>query len=140
MTKLKLASLAIDSRKVEFDFPGLEGFKVTLCYQSRSAIRKLQEKCQVQKFDDESGLPYQTLDMEQYNKEYTKSTIVGWTGLTVEKAAKLMLIDESMVEDPTTEIEYDAETAVLLVKESSKFDNWVTEKLTKIDNFRAGKA
>lgn len=134
--KLNLAALALDSKTSEFEFPGIPGFKVKLTYLSREARRKLQEKCKVQKFDDQSGLPYMDLDVDMYTQEYVKSAINGWSGLTLNKVAKLILIDTKEVEDPDAEIEFDVETAIQLVKLSESFDNWVTSKLALIDNFR----
>lgn len=134
--KLNLAALALASKTAEFEFPGLPGFKVKLTYLSRDAHRKLQEKCKVQKFDDQSGLPYMDLDVEKYTEEYVKATINGWSGLTLEKVAKLMLIDLDQVDDPNAEIDFDIDTAKQLVKLSERFDNWVTSKLALIDNFR----
>ncbi|BBL19316.1 hypothetical protein KIT04_147 [Vibrio phage KIT04] len=134
--KLNLAAMALDSKTAEFEFPGIPEFKVKLTYLSREARRKLQEKCKVQKFDDQSGLPYMDLDVDKYTEEYVKSAINSWSGLTLNKVAKLILIDTKSVEDPDAEIEFDVETAIQLVKLSESFDNWVTSKLALIDNFR----
>lgn len=134
--KLNLAKLALSSKTAEFDFPGIPGFKVKLTYLSREAHRKLQENCKVQKYDEHSGLPYMDLDMDKYTEEYVKATINGWSGLTLDKVAKLMLIDQEQVEDPDAEIEFDIDTAKQLVKLSERFDSWVTSKLAQIDNFR----
>ncbi|QDF14677.1 hypothetical protein PONTUS_28 [Vibrio phage Pontus] len=134
--KLSLSALALNSKTAEFDFPGIVGFKVRLTYLSREARRKIQEKCKVQKYDEPSGLPYMDLDVEKYTEEYVKATINGWTGLTLENVANLMLIDQSQVEDPKAEIDFDIDTATQLVKLSEKFDNWVSAKLAQIENFR----
>ncbi|QKN84886.1 hypothetical protein AG74_27 [Vibrio phage AG74] len=134
--KLSLSALALNSKTAEFDFPGIVGFKVRLTYLSREARRKIQEKCKVQKYDENSGLPYMDLDVEKYTEEYVKATINGWTGLTLENVANLMLIDQSQVEDPKAEIDFDIDTATQLVKLSEKFDNWVSAKLAQIENFR----
>lgn len=134
--KLNLAALALSSKTAEFDFPGLPGFKVKLTYLSREARRKLQDSCKVQKYDEQSGLPYMDLDVDKYTEEYVKATINGWSGLTLEKVAKLMLINQEQVEDPDAEIEFDLDTAKQLVKLSERFDTWVTSKLALIDNFR----
>ncbi|AUG85039.1 hypothetical protein FDJ19_gp032 [Vibrio phage Ceto] len=134
--KLSLSALALNSKTAEFDFPGIVGFKVRLTYLSREARRKIQEKCKVQKYDETSGLPYMDLDVEKYTEEYVKATINGWTGLTLENVANLMLIDQSQVEDPKAEIDFDIDTAIQLVKLSEKFDNWVSAKLAQIENFR----
>lgn len=134
--KINLEKLALPSKTAEFAFPGIKGFKVKLNVLSRTTIRKLQEKCMFEKEDEASGLTYKDIDMEKYQEEYAKATIVGWSGLTLKKVASLILIDESQVDNPDAEIDYDLETAIFLVKNSQAFDSWVTERLNKIDNFR----
>ncbi len=134
--KLSLAALALSSKTAEFDFPGIPGFKVKLTYLAREAKRKLQDSCKVQKYDEHSGLPYMDLDVDKYTEAYVKATISGWSGLTLEKVAKLMLIDQSQVDDPKAEIDFDVDTATQLVKLSERFDTFVTSKLAQIDNFR----
>ncbi|AKY02263.1 hypothetical protein AEO54_285 [Vibrio phage vB_VorS-PVo5] len=135
--KLNLESLALSSKTAEFDFPGIPGFKVQLTYLSRMARRKLQEKCKVQKFDEHSGAPYMDIDTEKWRDEYAKHTITGWSGLTLNKVAQLMLIDTDKVDNPDEEIEFDLDTAKQLLKLSDRFDSWVTLKLDQLDNFRS---
>lgn len=139
MKKLDLSRLAINTKKVEFDFPGLEGFKVSLNYLSRNALEKLRDDSMVQKVDSETGFPYKDLDRDLYIKNYVSRAVAGWKGFTYNHLAHLMLIDESQVEDMDEEIEFDTDTAITLVTNSERFDTWVTTTLRKLDNFRSSK-
>lgn len=139
MKKLNLSQLALSNKRVEFDFPGMEGFKVSLAYQSRNALEKLRDDSTVQKVDAESGLPYQDLDRDLYVKNYVARTVLGWKGFKMEYLAKLILIDETQIEDMNEEIEFEQENAVYLVTNSERFDTWITSTLRKLDNFRSSK-
>lgn len=134
--KLNLKSLALTSKTAEFAFPGIPGFKVSLTYLSREAKRKLEDANKVQKIDESSGLPYMDLDIDSYTRAYVEATLSGWTGLTLGNVSSLMLIDESLVDDPDALIDFDLDTAIQLVKLSERFDAWVTERLTHLNNFR----
>lgn len=136
MKKLDLARLAMSTKKVEFDFPGMEGFKVQLSYQSRSAFEKMREESKISKIDEESGLPYQEIDAKLYVRNYVKKVVIGWSGFKMKHLAKLILLDESQIEDMEEAVEFDLDVAEYLMNNSERFDNWVTQTIRKLDNFR----
>ena len=47
---ISLKSLLAPSKTVEFDYPGMEGFKVRLTYLAREELLKLRNKCVTNKF------------------------------------------------------------------------------------------
>lgn len=140
MKKLNIAKLALNTRKVEFTFPGMKNFKLFLEYQSRSELEKLREDSMISKMDEETGILTPELDTDAYVKNYVKRVIKGWKGFTYSDLSKLILIDESQVEDMNEEIAFDDETAIFLVQNSERFDNFVTQTIRKLDNFRNKKA
>lgn len=128
--------LAVNTRSVEFDNAcGLEGFTVTLSYQSRQAFEKLREDSQIQKIDD-NGLPFKELDRDTYIKNYVTSVVKGWKGFTYAMLSELILIDESLIDNMDEEIPFDVEYAIFLMEKSERFDLWVTSMIRKLDNFR----
>lgn len=136
MKNLNISQLALDTKKMTFDYPGLEGFKVTLTHLSKPEQVKIREASTVSKVDQETGFPYTELDQDLYIRNFATRAINGWEGLTGEHLAKIMLIDESQLEDPKETIDYSVDNAVSMLRYSKAFDNWVTAQLGKIDNFR----
>ena len=64
-----------------------------------------------------------------------KSTVKGWKGLQIGFLEDLLLVDLKG-QDPETELEYTEENALLLVENSSEFDNWLNEVVFDLENFR----
>lgn len=135
MKNLNIAQLVVDTKDMVFDFPGTEGFKVKLNHLSKPKQVKIREASLVSKVDAESGLPYTDLDQDLYIQNYAKEAILGWEGLTGHILATLLLMDEKAM-DLDEEIDYSVENAVTLLRYSKSFDNWVTQKMSKLDDFR----
>lgn len=136
---MNLAQLALKTKEVEFEFPLDPKFKVKITHLSKPEEMRLREDSLVTKFDDETNLPYQVADPEKYLKNFATRTITGWSGLTYSSLSKLMLIDETQVEDMEAEVEYNEDNAVTLLKYSKHFDTWVSSVVARLDNFRISK-
>ena len=117
MKNFNIAQLAVDVRKMTFDYPEAPGFQVELAYVANPAAAKIREQSNVTNIDGESGLPYTQLDVDLYLENYAKAVIVGWKGLTIGVLSKLMLIDEAGA-DPKEVVEYNVDNAVALLKYS----------------------
>lgn len=127
----------VDTKSVWVDFPGLPGFEVEVANLSRKELNGLRKRCTVQKFDRKTRGVMETLDEDKFVTEFTKSTVKGWKGLTLDHLSTLLLIDVS--EDQlSTELEYNPENAELLVSSSTEFDSWLNEVVFDLDYFRAG--
>lgn len=136
MKNLSIAQLVVDTKEVTFDFPGNAGFKVTLAHLSRAEELKIRQESMITKTDEHSGYPYQELDAELYQRNYISKVVTGWTGLTFNTLAKLILIDESAISDMSEEVDYSVDNAMSLASNSKVFDAWITNMLQKLDNFR----
>lgn len=136
MKNLSIANLVLDIKTVEFEFPRYPEFKITLAHLSKAEEIKLREKSLVTKHDKESGFPYTEVDSELFLRNFAEKTVVGWKGLTYAVLAQMVLIDESKIEDLSEEVEFNLDNAIALLTNSKVFDNWVTQTLGKIDNFR----
>ena len=133
---MELKKLMVDSKSTWVDFPGLPGFSVEVVNLSRKELSLLRKRCTTQKFDRKTRQPIEQLDEDKFVEEFSKSSIKGWKGLTLENLETLILIDISG-QDPKAEVDYTLENAELLVANSSEFDTWLNEVVFDLDNFRS---
>ena len=135
---VSLASLMTPSKTVKIDFPGYEGFSVSLCHLAREGLLKLRKKCLSTKWDKKTRQPVEELDDEKFLTEYCKAVIKSWSGLKYSYLEELLLVDVSQF-DPKDCLPYTAENAELLMKNSNGFDTWVTETVGDLENFTKAK-
>ena len=126
------------SKTVSIDFPGYTGMKVSLCYLAREELVKLRKKCVTTKFSKKTRQPEEELDEDKFLLEYCKAVIKGWTGLKYRYLEELLLVDISALKADDV-LPYTQENAELLMKNSSDFDNWVTETVSSLENFTSSK-
>ena len=74
------------------------------------------------------------VDEDKFIKEFTKSSVKNWKGLTVEHLSTLMLIDTNKASGE--EIPYSVDNAEILVANSAEFDTWLNEVVFDLENFR----
>jgi len=132
---MELKSLLVDSKTTWVEFPGLDGFEVELANLSRKELVALRKKCTQQKFNRKTRAFEETLDDDKFVKEFTNSTVKGWKGLQLSFLEDLVLVDLKG-QDTSTLLEYTEENALLLVENSSEFDNWLNEVVFDLENFR----
>ena len=132
---MELKNLLVDSKTTWVEFPGLEQFEVELANLSRKELVSLRKKCTTNKFNRKTRAFEESLDDEKFVKEFARSTVKGWKGLQIGFLEDLLLVDLKG-QDPETEMEYTEENALLLVENSSEFDNWLNEVVFDLENFR----
>lgn len=132
---MELKSLLVDSKTTWVEFPGLDGFEVELANLSRKELVALRKKCTQQKFNRKTRAFEETLDDDKFVKEFTQATVKGWKGLQLGFLEDLLLVDLKG-QDVTKELDYNEENALLLVENSSEFDNWLNEVVFDLENFR----
>ena len=135
---MELKSLLVDSKTTWVEFPGLDGFEVELANLSRKELVALRKKCTSQKFNRKTRGFEESLDDDKFVKEFTNSTVKGWKGLQLGYLEDLVLVDLKG-QDATIPLEYTEENALLLVENSSEFDNWLNEVVFDLENFRGTK-
>jgi len=135
---VSLKSLLTPSKTIEFDYPGMDGFKVSLCYLSREELIKLRAKCVSQKFNKKTRGFEEQLDDEKFLTEYTASVIKGWKGFKYEYVAQLLLTADD-VSDRPGELPFTQENVEVLMQNSVDFDQWVTETVGELENFTKSK-
>ena len=133
---MELKSLLVATKTTWVEFPGLDGFEVELANLSRKELLALRKRCTQNKFNRKTRGFEESLDDEKFVKEFTSSTVKGWKGLQLGYLEDLLLVDLKG-QDVTKELDYNEENALLLVENSSEFDNWLNEVVFDLENFRS---
>ena len=133
---MDLKSLLVDSKTTWVDFPGLDGFEVELANLSRKELVNLRKKCTSNKFNRKTRAFEEILDDEKFVKEFAGATVKNWRGLKLSYLEDLILVDLKG-QDLNTEMEYTFDNALVLVENSSEFDNWLNEVVFDLENFRS---
>jgi len=134
---MELKSLLVDSKTAWVDFPGMEGFSVELANLSRKELVNLRKRCTTNKFNRKTRMFEEDLDESKFVKEFTSATVKSWKGLKLKFLEDLMLVDLKG-QDVNKEMDYSNENAMVLVENSSEFDNWLNEVVFDLENFRSG--
>lgn len=133
---MDLKSLLVDSKTTWVEFPGLDGFEVELANLSRKELVNLRKRCTTNKFNRKTRAFEESLDDEKFVKEFSEATVKGWKGLKLSYLEDLILVDLEG-QDLSKEMEYTLENALVLVENSSEFDNWLNEVVFDLENFRS---
>jgi len=132
-----LKDIIVNTKSVEIEFPGLEGFVLNVSAVSREVSRKLKDESQTTKIDPKLRMPVTELDEDKFVEGFAKAAIKGWKGFKYDYLKQLLLVDESLIEDPEALVEFNQENVVELLKHSQIFDAWVNETVFDIERFRA---
>jgi hypothetical protein len=132
MTTLSLKTLLVPSKSVQVEYPGFPGFVVDLAFLSRETLLSIRKKSTKTSFKNRQAA-------EEFNEDlflqlYVENAVKGWSGLKLsylEQLAPVDLTGQSM-ED---ELNYTAENALYLMKNSSNFDAFISEQVTDLGNF-----
>ena len=130
--EISLKSLLVPSKSVEAEFPGMPGFTVNLGFMSRETLINLRKKSTKTTFKNR-----QTSD--DFNEElflelYAEAAIKGWNGLKFKYVNLLVPVDISTY-DPEDNLGFTKENALMLMKNSTDFDQFISEKVSDLGNF-----
>ena len=131
---VSLKSLLTPSKTVSIEFPGLVGFEVKLTYLAREELLKLRNRSVKQVLNKKTRAYEEQLDNDKFLTEYCKAIIKVWKGLKYKYLEELLLVDISEL-DPEDTLVWNNENAELLMKNSSDFDEWVSETVGELENF-----
>lgn len=135
---MELKSLLVDSKTTWVEFPGLDGFEVELANLSRKELVALRKRCTSNKFNRKTRAFEEVMDDDKFIKEFTNATVKGWKGLQLSFLEDLLLVDLKD-NDPEGEMEYTVDNALILVENSTEFDNWLNEVVFDLEHFRSAK-
>lgn len=131
-TVTSLKSILTTAKTVEADFPGFPGFKVNLSFLPREEAVKIRKKSTATSY--KKGRLEEVVNDDLFLQLYTKATVKGWSGLTLEYLERLAPIDVSGM-DLTSTLEFSDENALMLMQSSSDFDSFVSDTATELANF-----
>ena len=130
-----LSDLLTPSKQMSVEFPGYEGFKITVTYLAREELLKLRKKAITTKINRRTRQPEEELNEEIFLKEYTKAVIKGWSGLKMKYLVQLIPVDEDKIADMESELPFTLENALIMMENSNDFDAWLTETVGDLANF-----
>ena len=130
---VSLKSLLVPTKSVEVEYPGMEGFKLNLCFLAREELMKIRKKAT--KIEYKSRQPVEVLNDELFLQLYVDGCIKGWTGLKFSFLGQLAPVDVS-AQKPDDCLGYSRENALFLMKSSSNFDAFISEQVTELANFQ----
>jgi hypothetical protein len=129
--EISLKSLLVPSKTIEVDYPGFSGFKLQINYISRDNLINLRKKSTKTTFKGRQT-------QEDFNEDlflelYVDAAIRGWSGLKFKYVDLLAPVDVSKF-DPEDELGYSKENALMLIKNSTDFDSFVSERVNDLGN------
>ena len=130
----KIASLHAQETTVDVEFPEIDGFTISLAYLNRDDLMKIRNKSLSYKFNKRTRQREEEVDNDKFLEEYTKRAIKGWKGLYVKDLPQLLPIDMENA-DPNEAIEYNETEALELIKNSTVFDQFITDSMQDYEQF-----
>ena len=129
---LSLKSLLVPSKAVEVEYPGMPGFVINLAFLSRETLLNIRKKSTKTTFKNRQAA-------EEFNEDlflqlYVENAVKGWSGFKLSYLEQLAPVDLSG-QDMNSELEYTAENALYLMKNSSNFDGFISEQVGDLGNF-----
>lgn len=131
---MELKSLITNDKIIKVEHPDYDGLVVELKYVPREKLKKFIEKATVTTYDRKAKGTVEELDDELFSSLYVPELIKGWTGFKYKFLSELLPVDLSAV-DPEDELEYSVENAIVLLKNSPEFDDWVSSIVKDVKNF-----
>lgn len=129
---VSLKSLLVPSKTVSVEYPGFPGFVIELNYLSRDGLINLRKKSTKTQFKGRQTT-------EEFNEDlflelYVDAAIRGWQGLKFKYINLLVPVDVSQY-DPEDTLAYSKENALMLMKNSTDFDSFISERVNDLGNF-----
>lgn len=124
----------VTEKVTSVDFPDIDGFVVDLCYIGRDRMMKIRNQSLEFKYNKRTRQREEEVNNDKFLELYAEAVIKGWKGLTVRGLATLLPIDTSRM-DPKENVPYTTDDALLLLKNSTIFDQFVTDSLNNFDVF-----
>ncbi len=132
MSKIKNKIVKESSTWVEF--PDIEGFEVSLQYLTREDLMKIRNASLTYKFNKRTRQREEEVDNEKFLEHYAEKAIKDWKGLKMKHLPILLPVDISD-DDPEESVDYSEEDAIQLLKNSTIFDQFVTDTMNDFEQF-----
>ena len=135
----KIKNLIADQSSVWVEYPDIDGFEVNLQYLTREDLMKIRNASLTYKFNKRTRQREEEVDNDRFLENYAEKSILGWRGLKVKHMPALMPVDISGM-DGEENIDYSSEDAIELLKNSTVFDQFVTDTMNDFEQFSKKKA
>jgi hypothetical protein len=124
----------VTEKVTSVEFPDIDGFVVDLCYIGRERMVKIRNQSLEYRFNKRTRQREEEVNNEKFLEAYAEAVIKGWSGLTIRGLSNLIPVDTSSV-DPSEAVPYTAEDALLLLKNSTIFDQFITDSINNFEVF-----
>ena len=135
----KIKNLIAEQSSVWVEYPEIDGFEVNLKYLTREDLMKIRNASLTYKFNKRTRQREEEIDNDRFLENYAEKAILGWKGLKVKHMPALMPVDISGI-DGEDDIEYSSEDAIELLKNSTVFDQFITDTMNDFEQFSKKKA
>lgn len=130
----KIKNLIVKETSTWVEFPDIDGFEVCLRFLSREDMLKIRNRSLTYKFNKRTRQREEELDSEKFIENYAEAAIENWRGLKIKHLPMLLPVDISSM-NGNDDVEYTQEDAVELLKNSTVFDNFVSDSLNDFEQF-----
>ena len=135
-SQLSLKTMLVPSKEVTVEYPGMPGFEINVSFLSRETLQNIRKKATKTTFKNRQ--PIEELNDDLFLELYVRGCIKGWSGLKLKYLEQLAPVNVGD-EDPEAELDYSEENALYLMKSSTNFDSFISEKVTDLGNFSKNK-
>lgn len=135
----KIKNLIAEKSSVWVEYPDIDGFELNLKYLTREDLMKIRNASLTYKFNKRTRQREEEIDNDRFLENYAEKAILGWKGLKVKHMPALMPVDISGI-DGEDDIEYSSEDAIELLKNSTVFDQFITDTMNDFEQFSKKKA
>jgi len=135
----KIKKMIAEQSSVWVDYPDIDGFSVNLKYLTREDLTKIRNASLTYKFNKRTRQREEEVENDRFLENYAEKAIVGWKGLKVKHMPALMPVDITGM-DAEENIDYSNEDAIELLKNSTVFDQFVTDAMNDFEQFSKKKA
>ena len=135
----KIKSMLVKESSTWVDFPDIDGFAVNLRYINREELLKIRNASLTYKFNKRTRQKEEEVDSAKFIEHYAEKAIADWRGLKVKHLPLLLPVDITGM-NGNDAIDYSEEEAVELLKNSTIFDQFVSDSLNDFEQFSRSKA
>lgn len=133
---MKLTTYLTTKLEAWVPMEGFEPFEIKIAYLSREELTKIRNAVTRVAFNPKTRQREDNIDSELFLKEFVKSVVLDWKGLTLDIASKLLPLDVPADVDLSQEIEFSQESALDLSKNSPVFDSYLNDVCFDLERFR----
>jgi len=130
----KIKNLIAKETTTWVEFPDIDGFEINLRFLGREDLMKIRNASLTYKFNKRTRQREEEVDNDKFLEHYAEKAIAGWKGLKVKHLPILLPVDISSM-DANEEVEYSIDDAIELLKNSTIFDQFITDSMNDFEQF-----